>query len=75
MLLYRSSSENEGEGASNLKAADTKLTSSTEGPLFYVTNTKADVILKSSELKYEGNVLAKVAGNNINNWGTPGSDG
>lgn len=75
VLLYRSSSENEGEGASNLKASDTKLTSRTEGPLFYVTNTKADIILRNSELKYEGNVLTKVSGNSINNWGTPGSNG
>lgn len=75
VMLYQSSPDSTGEGISRLNTEDTKLTATMEGPMFFVTNTEANVILKNTELKYKGDVLVKVSGNNINSWGTPGSNG
>lgn len=75
VMLYQSSSDSSGEGTSRLNTVDTKLTATTKGPMFFVTNTEADVTLENTELKYKGDVFVKVSGNNMNSWGTPGSNG
>lgn len=43
--------------------------------MFYVTNTKAETTLINTSLEFSSDVLVNVAGNETNNWGTPGSNG
>lgn len=75
ILLYQSSSGDAAEGAAKLKAVDSSLTTTSKGPMFYVTNTQAEVTLENTVLKTPSKVLVKVAGNDTNNWGVKGRNG
>lgn len=75
IMLYQGTSHNTAEGNAFLKAAGSKLTTTSKGPMFYVTNTKASAVLKNTTLYFSSGILAKVAGNNTKNWGVPGKNG
>lgn len=68
------SAEN-ASGEASLNIVDSKLTTTSEGPMFYVTNTRGSVTLKNTSIYYSNGVLAKVAGNKTGKWGTPGKNG
>lgn len=81
VILYQSTSgdadTSTGESAL-FQAVDSTLTSSiTEGSFFYVTNTAADVVLKSTEINFDSDkaALLTVEGNDSNGWGTAGENG
>ena len=75
VMLYQSTSEDAEEGTSVLTVTDSTLGTKSSGAMFYVTNTDAAVQLTNSRLNFPSGVLIEAAGNDTNNWGTPGSNG
>lgn len=75
VMLYQSTSGDAAEGKSVLNVTDSVLTSDSTGPMFYVTNTTAEVNLTNSTLSFQSEILINAAGNETNHWGTPGSNG
>ena len=81
VIIYQSTSGDAeattGDAASFQAASSTLKAAITSGTMFYFTNTTANVVLSNTVLDfdYASNKLAYVAGNDANNWGTPGSNG
>lgn len=81
VIIYQSTSGDAeattGETA-EFEAEDSTLSSDIEeGSMFYLTNTSANVVLKNTTLDFDSEAanLLTIAGNNANNWGTPGKNG
>ena len=79
VFLYQSMSGDADVGTSKFTATNSKLTISSKSsyyksaPMFYVTNTKANINLKNCTLSYGSGVLLKAGGQS--QWGTSGSNG
>ena len=80
VIIYQSTSgdaeASTGETA-KFEAVNSTLKSATEGTMFYVTNTEANIILEDNTLDFDSDkaALLTIQGNNANNWGTAGSNG
>ena len=80
VIIYQSTSGDAeaatGETAA-FEAVNSTLKSATEGTMFYVTNTEANVILQDTKLDFDSDqaALLTIQGNDANNWGTAGSNG
>ena len=81
VILYQSMSGDADTASTDsceFEAVDSTLkTSISDGAMFYVTNTKADIVLQNTVLEFDSeNVqLINAAGNSSNNWGTEGKNG
>lgn len=81
VIIYQSTSgdaESTTGEAATFQAVDSTLKSAiTEGSMFYVTNTTADILLSNTTLDFDSDkaALLTVEGNDANNWGTAGSNG
>lgn len=81
IIIYQSTSgdaESTTGDAATFQAVDSTLSSSiTSGSMFYVTNTKANILLSGTTLDFDSDNanLLTIAGNDSNNWGTAGSNG
>lgn len=81
VILYQSTSgdaESTTGDAACFQAVDSTLSSAIQsGAMFYITNTRADVVLSNTVLDFDSQNanLLTVAGNDSNNWGTAGSNG
>ncbi|MCQ4638378.1 hypothetical protein NE619_16735 [Anaerovorax odorimutans] len=75
IMLYQSTSGDAAPGQAILNATDSTLTTTSEGPMFYVTNTDAAATLENTKLYYSSDILVNAAGNNTNNWGKEGENG
>lgn len=75
IMLYQSTEGDSKEEPAKLKVTDSRLTSTGQGPMFYITNTKAEAVLTNTELIYQGKILINAAGNDTNSWGTAGKNG
>lgn len=75
IMLYQSTSGDAAEGTARFDAKDSKITATSDGPMIYVTNTEAEATFENTELVFESGILADIAGNETNNWGTPGLNG
>lgn len=81
VIIYQSTSGDAeattGDAASFQAASSTLKAAITSGAMFYFTNTTANVVLSNTVLDFDSasSKLAYVAGNDANNWGTPGSNG
>ncbi len=85
VILYQRTSGDSSEGEALFESSDSTLSTTISGPkssqtdsaMFYVTNTKAKIILRNTRLDYDTalNKLLVVRANDHNNWGTPGSNG
>ena len=81
VIIYQSTSGDAETSAGNtarFEVSDSTLSSAiSEGSMFYVTNTKANVILKNTVLDFDADKagLLTAAGNDSNNWGTAGQNG
>jgi len=81
VILYQSMSGDADTASTDscaFEAVDSTLkTSISDGAMFYVTNTKADIVLQNTVLDFDSeNVqLINAAGNSSNNWGTEGKNG
>lgn len=71
VMLYQSFSGDSGVGTSYFNMTDGTLTA-LEGPMFYVTNTDAQVNLKNATLKTNSGILINSA---TGKWGKEGSNG
>lgn len=81
VIIYQSTSGDAeaatGETAT-FEASDSTLKSAVDGgTMFYLTNTKANVVLSNTVLDFDSSKtnLLTVWGNDSNNWGTPGGNG
>ena len=81
VILYQSMSGDADTASAQsceFEAVDATLkTNISDGAMFYVTNTTADIILQNTTLDFDSdNVqLLNAAGNSSNNWGTEGQNG
>ena len=81
VILYQSMSGDADTASSKsceFEAVDSTLkTAISDGAMFYVTNTTADIILQNTTLDFDSdNVqLLNAAGNSSNGWGTAGKNG
>lgn len=71
VMLYQSFSGDSGVGTSYFNMIDGTITA-LEGPMFYVTNTDAQVNLKNATLKTNSGILINSA---TGRWGKAGSNG
>ena len=81
IIIYQSTS-GDAEAATGetaeFEAEDSTLSSAIEeGSMFYLTTTPANIVLKNTTLDFDSEAadLLTIAGNDANNWGTPGQNG
>lgn len=76
VMLYQSMSGDANQGTSKFSVVDSTLTSTANGPFFYVTNTNAEVSLKNSKIVNSNDVLVLASGNESKRgWGRKGANG
>ena len=76
VMLYQSFSGDADTGTSIFTAKNSKLTSTSNGPFFYITNTNAKADLSGCTLVYQSGTLVQVSGNDgQRGWGQSGSNG
>jgi hypothetical protein len=81
IIIYQSTSgdaEASTGDTATFEAADSTLKSAVQdGTMFYLTNTKANVVLSNTVLDFDSSKsnLLTIQGNDSNNWGTSGSNG
>lgn len=81
VILYQSTSGDADTASADsceFEAVDSTLkTAITDGAMFYVTNTKANVVLQNTTLDFDSAKvdLINASGNSSNNWGTEGKNG
>lgn len=75
VMLYQSTSGDAAVGTAAFTATGSTLKTTSTGPMFYVTNTTATATLTNTALTFSSGILANVAGNSTNSWGTPGANG
>ena len=78
-MIYQSMSGDAEEGIGSFTANNSILTISDKSdvyktaPMFFVTNTNAEINLTNTKLNYGSNILLSIAG--TSEWGTNGSNG
>lgn len=81
VIIYQSTSgdaeSSTGEAATFQAVGSTLKSAIASGAMFYFTNTSANVVLSDTVLDFDASaaMLAYVAGNDANNWGSAGSNG
>ena len=81
VIIYQSTSgdaDTSTDEKADFEAIDSTLkTSISDGAMFYVTNTDADILLQNTNLEFDSDKvdLLDAVGNSSNNWGTEGSNG
>lgn len=81
IIIYQSTSgdaESSTGGTATFQAADSTLKSAIQsGSMFYLTNTKANVVLSNTTLDFDSSKanLIQAEGNDSNGWGTAGQNG
>ena len=75
VMLYQSTSGDAAEGTARFSAADSRIATTSDGPMFYITNTDAEAVLENTTLEYRSGILVKASGNNTNHWGEEGANG
>ena len=80
VMIYQSMSGDAGEGTGTFTAANSTLSIDpasdkyASAPMFFVTNTDAEIHLTSTKLSFGSGILLNAAGND-GEWGTTGSNG
>ncbi len=81
VIIYQSTSgdaETSTDETAVFNVSNSTLKSAIEsGSMFYVTNTKANIVLSNTTLDFDSSKanLLQIEGNDSNNWGTAGSNG
>ncbi|MDO4280512.1 MAG: S-layer homology domain-containing protein [Peptococcaceae bacterium] len=81
VIIYQSTSgdaeSSTGEHAEFEVENSTLKSAITEGSMFYLTNTTANIVLKDTTLDFDSSKadLLNIAGNDANNWGSAGKNG
>ncbi len=80
IMIYQSMSGDASAGTGSFIAKDTKITVDSSSktyktaPVFFVTNTNADIDITNTEFSYGSNILLNASGND-GEWGNSGSNG
>ncbi|MCH4166415.1 MAG: hypothetical protein LKF74_04185 [Megasphaera sp.] len=72
VMLYQSFSGDAGVGTASFSAKHSSLHNKSDGPMFYVTNTKARAYLEMTDLEFSSPTLIQVTSDQ---WGNAGSNG
>ncbi len=72
VMLYQSFSGDAGNGTASFTAKDSELTNLSDGPMFYITNTKAIASLENTVLSSKGTTLIQVTSDR---WGRMNANG
>ena len=72
VMLYQSFSGDAGIGEAHFTAKDSTLNNKSDGPMFFITNTRATASLERTALKQSGDVLVNVTSSR---WGKTGANG
>ena len=72
IMLYQSFSGDASVGQATFSAKDSKLTNKSDGPMFYITNTKATATLENTQLVQNGDTLVNVTSGQ---WGKTDKNG
>jgi hypothetical protein len=72
IMLYQSFSGDAAEGTAVFRAKDSRLTTTSSGPMLYVTNTNARAVIEHSSLNFSSGILIQAASDH---WGNSGSNG
>ncbi len=77
IMLYQSMSGDANIGTSSLTVKDSTLTSLSDGPFFYITNTQSKIAISDTKLVHgASSVLIRASGNNSERgWGKAGANG
>lgn len=76
VMLYQSMSGDADSGKSVFTASDSILTSTSDGPFFYITNTKTEINLNTTKIENPGKVFLLASGNESERgWGRRGANG
>lgn len=81
VIVYQSTSgdaDTSSGDTARFQAVDSTLSSAIQsGSMFYLTNTRATIVLQNTELAFNSSAanLLQAEGNNSNNWGSAGSNG
>ena len=72
VMLYQSFSGDADTGTASFTAVNSTLISTANGPMFYITNTKAKMFLENTKLVHTNPILVDVTSDQ---WGTAGANG
>jgi hypothetical protein len=72
VMLYQSFSGDAGNGTASFTAKNSELTNLSDGPMFYITNTKALASLENTALNSKGTTLIQVTSDH---WGRTNANG
>ncbi len=75
IMLYQNTSGDTGQGTAVFTATDSRLTTTSQGAMFYITNTDAKINLINTTLSFPSGILVEAAGNHTTNWGKEGANG
>ncbi|MCH4178413.1 MAG: hypothetical protein LKF47_00920 [Megasphaera sp.] len=74
VMLYQSFSGDANVGTASFSAKHSSLHNTSDGPMFYVTNTKAKAYLEMTDLTFSSPTLIQVTSDQWGNTGTNGGD-
>ena len=72
IMLYQNADDETANGVASFTAKDSILTNLSEGPMFFVTNTRADIYLENTKLNSNSEILLRSA---AGKWGAEGRNG
>lgn len=72
VMLYQNYEDETANGVASFTAKDSILTNLSEGPMFFVTNTRADIYLENTKLNSNSEILLRSA---AGKWGDEGRNG
>lgn len=73
VMLYQATPRDASTGTTIFTASDSSLSTTSDAPLFYITNTNAEITLSNTSLQFPSGVLLQASGNNTK-WGTEGAN-
>lgn len=72
VMLYQSFSGDADKGTASFTVKDSTLRTTSDGPMFYVTNTQAKAYVENTNLKFKSHTLIDVTSDQ---WGDEGANG
>lgn len=75
IVLQQNTSGNTEGGKTQLQIADSKLTTTSKGPMFYISGTDAAATVKNTSLYFSSGILANISGSRSNSGSILGKSG
>lgn len=73
VMLYQTAPRDASTGTTIFTASDSIISTTSDAPLFYITNTNAEITLSNTSLQFSSGILLQASGNNTK-WGTEGAN-